>query len=88
MDVHVASPELTSNRWKHGWTDEHLSIWYQVLGIRYMYMIHVLQQKSSRTLLYLEDIPDHPDQPDVYQDEWSYHHSTEFVPRFPKIYDT
>jgi len=60
------------------------------------YMIHgyLLQIKPSRTSLYLEDIPDlpdlpdHPDWPDVNHDTWCYHHSTGFVLRFPKIYET
>ena len=53
-------------------------------------MIHgyLMQEKSSRTSLYLEDIPDHPDHPDGYQDAWSHLHSIPEVLRFPKIYDT
>jgi len=56
-------------------------------------MIHgyLLQRKSSRTSLYLEDIPDlpdHPDCPDGNHDNWCHHHTTGFVLRFPNIYDT
>ena len=52
-------------------------------------MIHgyLMQEKSSRTSLYLEDIQDHPDHPDGYQDAWSHLNLIPEVMKFPKIYD-
>ena len=35
---------------------------------------YLMQEKSSRTSLYLEDIRDHHDHPDGYQDAWSHLH--------------
>ena len=52
-------------------------------------MIHgyLLQLKSLRTSLNLEDILDHHDLPDECQDDWSHHLQSRFTLRFPKIYD-
>ena len=42
------------------------------------YLMLMLQLKSSRTFMYLEDIPDHPDLPDSYHDVWHIYHLTTF----------
>ena len=42
---------------------------------KYILRGYLMQEKSSRTSLYLEDMPDHPDHPYGYQDPWSHLHS-------------